>query len=102
MNLLRNLHFLLVWYTLCSVSVGEVWEKDMSEEIYIEASHDGFRSVELSCGKKNMVVEVKMEEDFDGVIYTRGSFMTKYLIIIYYSNVYLTFYLQIKILFSRC
>ena len=57
---------------------------------------------ELSCGKKNMVVEVKMEEDFDGVIYTRGSFMTKYLIIIYYSNVYLTFYLQIKILFSRC
>merc|ERR1712242_263243 len=49
----------------------------MSEDIYIEASHEGFTSVELSCGKKSMVVEVTMEEDFDGVIYTRGSFMTK-------------------------
>jgi len=59
------------------VSYGEVWEKDMSEEIYIEASHEGFHSIELTCGKKNMVVEVKMEEDFDGVIYTRGSFVSK-------------------------
>ena len=25
----------------------DVWEKDMSEEIYIEASHDGFRHVKL-------------------------------------------------------
>merc|ERR1711936_460775 len=56
---------------------ADTWEKDMSDEIYIEASHEGFRSVKLSCGKKRMVVEVKMEEDFDGIIYTRGSFMSK-------------------------
>ena len=49
----------------------------MSEEIYIEASHEGFSSVKLTCGKKRMVVEVKMDEDFDGIIYTRGSFMSK-------------------------
>ena len=49
----------------------------MSDEIYIEASHEGFKSIQLSCGKKRMVVEVKMEEDFDGIIYTRGSFMSK-------------------------
>ena len=55
----------------------ETWEKDMSDEICIEASHEGFRSIQLSCGKKRMVVEVKMEEDFDGIIYTRGSFMSK-------------------------
>ena len=56
---------------------AETWEKDMSDEIYIEASHEGFSSVQLSCGKKRMVVEVKMDEDFDGIIYTRGSFMSK-------------------------
>ena len=49
----------------------------MSEEIYIKAIHEGFEGVELSCGRKSMVVEVKMEEELDGVIYTRGSFMTK-------------------------
>ena len=49
----------------------------MSEEIYIEASHEGFRQIKLSCGNKRMVVSVEMEEDFDGIIYTRGSFMSK-------------------------
>ena len=58
--------------------LGEVWEKDMSNEVYIEASSEGFVSVQLTCGKKRMVVEIEMEEDFDGVIYTRGSFMSKY------------------------
>ena len=74
---MKNVFILLLCLSLACVSEGEVWEKDMSEDIYIEASHDGFRSVELSCGRKSMVVEVKMEEDFDGVIYTRGSFMKK-------------------------
>ena len=58
--------------------LAEVWEKDMSNEVYIEASSEGFVSVQLTCGKKRMVVEVEMEEDFDGVMYTRGSFMSKY------------------------
>ena len=58
-------------------SSQETWEKDMSDEIYIEASHEGFESINLSCGNKRMVVTVKMEEDFDGIIYTRGSFMSK-------------------------
>ena len=58
--------------------LAEVWEKDMSNEVYIEASNEGFVSVQLTCGKKRMVVEVEMEEDFDGVMYTRGSFMSKY------------------------
>ena len=56
---------------------AETWEKDMSDEIYIESSHEGFSSVQLSCGKKRMVVEVKMDDDFDGIIYTRGSFISK-------------------------
>ena len=73
----RNLFSLLICSAVCWVCKGEVWEKDISEEIYIEASHEGFEGVELSCGRKSMVVEVKMEEDFDGVIYTRGGFMKK-------------------------
>lgn len=62
---------------IVSMARAETWEKDMSDEIYIEASHEGFESINLSCGNKRMVVEVKMEEDFDGIIYTRGSFMSK-------------------------
>ena len=54
-----------------------MWEEDINEEVYIEASQEGFTEVVLSCGRNSMVVEVKMEEDFDGVIYTRGSFMSK-------------------------
>lgn len=67
----------LIWMLIVSMARAETWEKDMSDEIYIEASHEGFESVNLSCGNKRMVVEVKMEEDFDGIIYTRGSFMSK-------------------------
>ena len=63
--------------SLLLVVSAETWEKDMSEEIYIEASSEGFTGVKLTCGKKRMVVEVNMEEDFDGIIYTRGSFMSK-------------------------
>ena len=78
MTITKVVRNLVLLSSLCCVCEGEVWEKDMSEEIYIEASHEGFEGVELSCGRKSMVVEVKMEEDFDGVIYTRGGFMTKY------------------------
>ena len=102
MMMMRKLFSLSLWCSLVLVCVGEVWEKDMSEDIYIEASHEGFTSVELSCGRKSMVVQVNMEEDFDGVIYTRGSFMTKYergkgeIDISDYSL------LQVQVLFSRC
>ena len=68
---------LLLLLNIIILARAETWEKDMSDEIYIEASHEGFSSVKLSCGKKRLVVEVKMEEDFDGIIYTRGSFMSK-------------------------
>ena len=77
MTITKVVRNLVLLSSLCCVCEGEVWEKDMSEEVYIEASHEGFTEVVLSCGRNSMVVEVKMEEDFGGVIYTRGSFMTK-------------------------
>lgn len=52
----------------------DVWEKDMSNEIYIEASHEGFHHVKLQCTESKMIVEVLMEAAFEGIFYTRGSY----------------------------
>ncbi len=53
----------------------QLWEKDASNDVYIEASREGFESVTLKClPEDEMEVEVKLEEDFDGVFYTRGSY----------------------------
>ena len=67
---------------LCSTTRAEVWQKDMSDEVYIEASHEGFTAVELVCTATNMEVTVHMEEDFDGIIYTRGSYMSKLVLVL--------------------
>ena len=53
---------------------SEIWEKDMSEEVYIEASRDGFEFVSLECLEKHFQVTLELEEPFDGVFYTRGSY----------------------------
>ena len=34
-----------IFCLLLSVITAELWERDMSEEIYIEASHEGFQQV---------------------------------------------------------
>ena len=67
-------HWLLV---LATLAAAEVWEKDMSEEIYIEAAHEGYEAVNLRCKENVMEVNIVTEEDFDGVIYTRGSYMDR-------------------------
>lgn len=66
-----------IFCLLLSVITAELWERDMSEEIYIEASHEGFQQVKLSCEERRMVVDFLLDEDHDGVIYTRGSFAKK-------------------------
>jgi len=56
----------------------ELWKKDMTDEIYIENSNEGFDHVNLTCDKSFVKFQIKMDTDefgnFDGVIYTRGSF----------------------------
>ena len=54
--------------------LSEIWEKDMSEEIYIEASRDGFEFISLDCLENHFQVTLELEEPFDGVFYTRGSY----------------------------
>jgi hypothetical protein len=50
------------------------WHKDASNDVYIEASDEGFESVSLNCDQDAMRVTVRLEEAFDGVFYTRGSY----------------------------
>lgn len=37
----------------------------------------GYRTVELRCSSESMVVDLETDEEFLGVIYTRGSFYDK-------------------------
>ena len=58
-------------------SKAEIWEKDYSKEVYIEASVEGLKGLHLECSKDKMKVTIDLEdwvEGFDGVVYTRGSY----------------------------
>lgn len=43
----------------------------------IGLSHKGYKTVELKCGAETMVVNLETDDEFLGVIYTRGSFYDK-------------------------
>jgi len=51
-----------------------VWEQDLSNAFNIDASTEGLQKVQLKCGADSMQVELLTNEDFTGVMYTRGSF----------------------------
>ncbi|XP_076300325.1 uncharacterized protein LOC143218769 isoform X1 [Lasioglossum baleicum] len=55
----------------------EIWQQDLSKDMQIGASTGGFDQVNLRCGAEKMVVSLKTAEDFEGVIYTQGSFYSK-------------------------
>ena len=55
----------------------ELWKKDMTDEVYIEASVEGLKELHLECTKTQMKVKIELGdhvEGFDGVVYTRGSY----------------------------
>ena len=51
-----------------------IWREDLSNRINIGAPTDGYHRVQLDCNDNSISVAVVTENDFDGVIYTRGSF----------------------------
>lgn len=53
------------------------WESDVTESMGIGPSLTGYRHVGLRCAADHMEVEIEMEEDFDGVLYTRGAFYSQ-------------------------
>ncbi|XP_055644865.1 uncharacterized protein LOC129780531 [Toxorhynchites rutilus septentrionalis] len=55
-------------------SEESLFEQDLGEQFKIDASTHGLQKVNLRCGADSMRIELKTEEDFTGVMYTRGSF----------------------------
>lgn len=60
-----------------SIIAGEIWQQDLSKDMQIGASTEGYDYVGLRCGVEKMTVELRMSEDFSGVIYTQGSFYSR-------------------------
>ncbi|KAJ3656082.1 hypothetical protein Zmor_015183 [Zophobas morio] len=54
-----------------------IFQTDIGNQMTIGLSDEGYKSVQLKCGSNSMVVKLETEEDFEGVIYTRGSFSDK-------------------------
>lgn len=52
----------------------QIWEQDLGDTFKIDASTQGLQMVHLKCGSNSMHVELETEENFHGVMYTRGSF----------------------------
>ncbi|XP_058062464.1 uncharacterized protein LOC131212567 [Anopheles bellator] len=51
-----------------------LFEQDLGDQFKIDASTQGVQKVNLRCGADSMRIELKTEEDFQGVMYTRGSY----------------------------
>ncbi|XP_071451859.1 uncharacterized protein [Hetaerina americana] len=73
-----HVHILQV-ILLASSAVAELWQQEIGSNMDFgsavsEAAASGFRRVHLTCDSKAIQVDVETEEDFSGVIYTRGSF----------------------------
>ncbi|XP_050454569.1 uncharacterized protein LOC126853127 isoform X1 [Cataglyphis hispanica] len=55
----------------------EIWQQDLSKDMQIGASTEGYDRVGLRCGAEKMTVELRTTEDFSGVIYTQGNFYSR-------------------------
>uniref|UniRef100_A0A336L7K0 CSON001468 protein n=1 Tax=Culicoides sonorensis TaxID=179676 RepID=A0A336L7K0_CULSO len=52
----------------------EIFEQDLGDAFKIAPSTEGLAKVHLKCGADSMHITLETEEDFHGVLYTRGSF----------------------------
>ncbi|XP_076236813.1 cuticlin-1-like [Calliopsis andreniformis] len=68
---------LFLVFTLKQYLAEEIWEQDLSMDMEIGASTEGYDQVALRCGAEKMTVDLKTSEEFSGVIYTQGSFYSK-------------------------
>lgn len=51
-----------------------MWEQEVGSQMQIGVANSGYRRVQLRCGADYMQVDVETDQDFSGVIYTRGSY----------------------------
>ncbi|XP_044752062.1 uncharacterized protein LOC123311978 isoform X2 [Coccinella septempunctata] len=55
----------------------DIFEADLAEDFKIGLAEKGYKSVKLKCGANHMILTIETDEDFTGVIYTRGNFYDK-------------------------
>ena len=51
-----------------------MWRQEVGSQMEIGVANSGYRMVQLRCGADYMQVDVETDQDFGGVIYTRGSY----------------------------
>ncbi|KAL0112722.1 hypothetical protein PUN28_012175 [Cardiocondyla obscurior] len=68
---------LLAFLANAKLGGAEIWQQDLSKDMRIGASTEGYDRVGLRCGVEKMTVEFKTTEDFSGVIYTQGNFYSR-------------------------
>ncbi|XP_018007638.1 uncharacterized protein LOC108665399 [Hyalella azteca] len=68
--------FSCVW-TAAVNAKQETWRSDLSDAIQIGVSSEGFSRAVVDCGDQEMAFVISLDEEFDGVLYTRGSFSSK-------------------------
>ena len=61
--------YFLVFYTF-----SDLWREDLGKKINIGVSASGFDHIRLQCSEDSFDVSIRMQEDFQGVIYIRGNF----------------------------
>jgi hypothetical protein len=54
-----------------------MWEQEVGSQMEIGVANSGYRRVQLRCGADYMQVDVETDQDFGGVIYTRGSYHSR-------------------------
>jgi hypothetical protein len=54
-----------------------MWGQEVGSQMEIGVANSGYRWVKLRCGADYMQVDVETDQDFGGVIYTRGSYHNK-------------------------
>lgn len=64
---------LIKWF-ISNFTLSEIFEQDLGDAFKIAPSTEGLAKVHLKCGADSMHVTLETEEDFHGVLYTRGSY----------------------------
>ncbi|XP_050711588.1 uncharacterized protein LOC126995752 [Eriocheir sinensis] len=66
----------LVGLLALTTSAAE-WKEDLGNHVRIGVRDAGYSRVVLDCEDETMAFVIRLEEDFEGVVYTRGSFHTR-------------------------
>ncbi|KAK8741089.1 hypothetical protein OTU49_002490 [Cherax quadricarinatus] len=62
---------------LASASRAADWREDLSNKVSIGIRDAGYTRAVLDCGDDHMAFVITLKENFEGVLYTRGSFHTR-------------------------